>query len=175
MAAPIPTDKVMDKEYSNWLKVTLALYYMKSGMHAFIQNEVDCLHKFLVQKIYGGNTVPLPPCTTCRAHLVRRNKYNGIWTFKEDCKSYCDVWLHELLALHTNPKSEKIYWDNSDVAQWPFSPWECAKVFMPRGQPPSNVGPAQCDAQAMLTMLANCKHFHQKFSPQGLGLTYAVS
>ncbi|KAK3593371.1 hypothetical protein CHS0354_021941 [Potamilus streckersoni] len=179
MAAQVPTDKVNDEEYSNWLKVTLALYYMKSGLHTFIQSEVDCLHQFLRQKIYGSLAVPLSPCTTCNSHFVRRNKCNGIWTFhkqcKDDCKSYCDVWLSKLLALHKSPKSEKIYWDNSDVAQWPFNPWECAKIFMPRGQPPSNVGPAHCDAQAMLTMLANCTHFHQKLSPQGLGLTHAIS
>ncbi|KAK3612170.1 hypothetical protein CHS0354_016555 [Potamilus streckersoni] len=175
MAAPAPMDKVKDKEYSNWLKVTLALYYMKSGLHTFIQNEVDQLHQSLVQKIYGNPSVPLPPCTMCHASNVVRNKYTGVWEFKNQCRSYCDVWLHKLLKLHTSPKSEKIYWDNGDIPSWPFKPWECAKVFMPRGQQPTNAGPAECDAQALLTLLKCCTHFRHKLSQQGQGLTHTIS
>ncbi|KAK3592734.1 hypothetical protein CHS0354_016490 [Potamilus streckersoni] len=175
MAAPAPMDKVKDIEYTNWLKVTLALYYMKSGLHTFIQSEIDQLHQSLVKKIYGGPSVPLSPCTMCDASHVVRNKHSGVWTFPKQCSSYCDVWLYELLKLHTNPKSEKIYWNNSHVSSWPFKPWECAKVFMPRGQTPSNAGPAECDAQALLTLLTCCTHFHHKLSQQGQGLTHKIS
>ncbi|KAK3586375.1 hypothetical protein CHS0354_000899 [Potamilus streckersoni] len=175
MATSVPSEKVRDKEYTNWLKVTLALYYMKSGLHTFIQSEFNCLHQSLVQKIYGGQKVPLLPCSICHASLVKRNKYTGTWDIPNQCGSYCDVWLYELLVFHTSPKSEKIYWNNTDVSLWPFSPWQCAKVFMPRGQLPSSTGPAECDAQALLTLLSNCRHFHRKLSPSGLSLTHTVS
>ncbi|KAK3589419.1 hypothetical protein CHS0354_020748 [Potamilus streckersoni] len=172
MAAQDPTDIVKDKEYSNWLKLTLALYYMKSGLHTFIQDEVNCLHETLVNKIYVGKKVSHNLCTICHASLAKRK--NRKWTFPKNCK-FCNRWFDELLALHTNSTSEKIYWNNSDVPSWPFKPWECAKVFMPRGQQPSNVGPVHCDAQALLMLLGNCKHFQPKLSLQGQSLPHAIS
>ncbi|KAK3592318.1 hypothetical protein CHS0354_000874 [Potamilus streckersoni] len=173
MAASAPTDEVKDIEHTNWLLVNLALYYMKSGVHTFIKREIDCLHQSLVQKIYGGQRVPLPRCTICHASRVKRDE-SGVWAFKKRCRSDCDAWLAELLVLHANPKSEEIYWHNSHVPSWPFLPWECAKVFMPRGQPPSNSGPAECDTQALLALLVNCRHFHTKISPQGLDLAKTI-
>ncbi|KAL3836864.1 hypothetical protein ACJMK2_022275 [Sinanodonta woodiana] len=167
-------DEVKDKKYTNWLSVNLALDYMKSGLHTFIKREFDCLHQSLVQKIYGGTTVILPPCTMCHASRVKRDE-NGVWAFKKRCRSDCAVWLEELLAHHANPKSEEIYWNNSIVPSWPFQPWECAKVYMPRGQQFSNSGPAECDTQSLLMLLDKCTHFHPKLSLKGLTLTKTIS
>ncbi|KAL3836848.1 hypothetical protein ACJMK2_022261 [Sinanodonta woodiana] len=167
-------DEVKDKKYTNWLSVNLALDYMKSGLHTFVKTEFDCLHQTLVQKIYGGTTVILPPCTMCHASRVKRDE-NGVWAFKKRCRSDCGVWLEELLAHHANPKSEEIYWNNSIVPSWPFQPWECAKVYMPRGQQFTNSGPAECDTQSLLMLLDKCTHFHPKLSPKGLSLTQTIS
>ncbi|KAL3836852.1 hypothetical protein ACJMK2_022263 [Sinanodonta woodiana] len=167
-------DEVKDKKYTNWLSVNLALDYMKSGLHTFIKREFECLHQSLVQKIYGGTTASLPPCVMCCASRVKRDE-NGVWAFKKRCRSDCGVWLEELLAHHANPKSEEIYWNNSIVPSWPFQPWECAKVYMPRGQQFSNSGPAECDTQSLLMLLDKCTHFHPKLSPKGLSLTQTIS
>ncbi|KAL3836904.1 hypothetical protein ACJMK2_022310 [Sinanodonta woodiana] len=175
MAEPTPAEKVKDKEYTNWLKMTLALYYMKSGLHTFIQSEVDSLHQSIAQKIYAGQTVQLSYCTTCNPKCSRRNKYTQVWKFETQCKLSCNAWFDELLALHVNPKSDKIYWSNSNVSLWPFNPWECAKVYLPRGQQPANTGPTKSDAQALLVLLTNCKHLNSKLSSQGQKLLPKIS
>ncbi|KAL3863270.1 hypothetical protein ACJMK2_005035 [Sinanodonta woodiana] len=168
--------KVKEPEYSNWLKVSLALYYLTVGLHSFIQGEVDAMHQYLLQKLYGGSGVPKPKCSSCISKDVKQNKSTYVWKFKSSCPSHlCDIWLAELLTRHTNPTSNKIYWDNCDVTAWPFVPWECAKLYMPRGQLPANTGPVKCDSQALLTLMANCKCFHGKLSPAGLGLTHTIS
>ncbi|KAL3863269.1 hypothetical protein ACJMK2_005034 [Sinanodonta woodiana] len=168
--------KVKDPEYSNWLKVSLALYYLKVGLHSFIQGEVDAMHQYLLQKLYGGTGVPKPKCSSCTSKDVKQNRNTSVWKFKFSCPSrLCDIWLAELLTLHTNPTSKRIYWDNCDVTAWPFVPWECAKLYMPRGQLTANTGPVKCDSQALLTLMANCKCFHGKLSPAGLGMTHTVS
>ncbi|KAK3604061.1 hypothetical protein CHS0354_004724 [Potamilus streckersoni] len=79
------------------------------------------------------------------------------------------------LKHSTTIQSEKIYWANSDVSLWPSNPWECAKIFLPRGQQPVNNGPAKSDAQALMVLLANCKHFHLKLSQQSRTLTHTIS
>ncbi|KAK3593359.1 hypothetical protein CHS0354_021926 [Potamilus streckersoni] len=171
----VHNDKVMDKEYTNWLKVTLSLYYMKSGLHTFIQNEVNCLHQSLRQKIYGSKGVPLQQCSVCCASLVERDQCTRAWTLKNQCKSYCSVWFDELLALHVNQDSEKIFWNNCNITSWPHESWECAKVFLPRGKLYYNDGFAECDVQTLMMLIANCKHFHQKISPSGLDRMHSIS
>ncbi|KAL3872150.1 hypothetical protein ACJMK2_040100 [Sinanodonta woodiana] len=151
--------KVKDPEYSNWLKVSLALYYLKVGLHTFIHGEVDAMHQFL-----------------CKSKDVKQNKNTYLWKLRSPCLSgLCDIWLAELLTLHANPTSNKIYWDNCDVTAWPFVPWECAKLYMPHGQLPANTGPVKCDSQALLTLMSNCTYFHGKLSPAGLRLTHMIS
>ncbi|KAL3872147.1 hypothetical protein ACJMK2_040097 [Sinanodonta woodiana] len=168
--------KVKDPEYSNWLKVSLALYYLTVGLHTFIQGEVDAMHQFLLQKLYRGSGVPKFKCSSCTSKDIKQKRNTYVWKFKSSCPSHlCDIWLAELLTLHTNPTSNKIYWDNCDVTAWPFVPWECAKLYMPRGQLPANTGPAMSDSQALLTLMANCTYFHGKLSPAGLRLTHMVS
>ncbi|KAL3891809.1 hypothetical protein ACJMK2_004055 [Sinanodonta woodiana] len=168
--------KVKDPEYCNWLKVGLALYYLKDGLSSFIQDEVDAMHQSLLQKLYNASTVPAQLCSSCNAKDVKQNRNTYIWMFKSRCPiSLCDTWLTELLALCTNPTSSKLYCENCDVTAWPKSPWECAKFYMPRGQTVHNTGPAQSDSQALLTLMANCKHFHSKLSPGGIQLTHTVS
>ncbi|KAL3863243.1 hypothetical protein ACJMK2_005008 [Sinanodonta woodiana] len=166
--------KVKEQEYSNWLKVSLALYYLKVGLHSFIQGEVDAMHQFLLQTLYKGTGVSKPKCSSCISKDIKQNRNTYVWRFKSSCPSHlCDIWLAELLTLHTNPTSNKIYWDNCDVTAWPFVPWECVKLYMPRGQLPA--GPVKCDSQALLTLMANCKCFHGKLSPAGLRLTHRIS
>ncbi|KAL3872149.1 hypothetical protein ACJMK2_040099 [Sinanodonta woodiana] len=168
--------KVKDPEYSNWLKVSLALYYLTVGLHTFIQGEVDAMHQFLLQKLYRGSGVLNSKCSSCTSKDIKQKRNTYVWKFKSSCPSHlCDIWLAELLTLHTNPTSNKIYWDNCDVTAWPFVPWECAKLYMPRGQLPANTGPAMSDSQALLTLMANCTYFHGKLSPAGLRLTHMVS
>ncbi|KAL3891803.1 hypothetical protein ACJMK2_004049 [Sinanodonta woodiana] len=168
--------KVKDPEYCNWLKVGLALYYLKDGLGSFIQDEVDAMHQSLLQKLYNASTVPAQLCSICNAKDVKQNRNTYIWKFNSRCPiSLCDTWLTELLALCTNPTSSKLYCENCDVTAWPKSPWECAKFYMPRGQTVHNTGPAQSDSQALLTLMANCKHFHSKLSPGGIQLTHTVS
>ncbi|KAL3891806.1 hypothetical protein ACJMK2_004052 [Sinanodonta woodiana] len=168
--------KVKDPEYCNWLKAGLALYYLKDGLSSFIQDEVDAMHQSLLQKLYKASTVPAQLCSSCNAKDVKQNRNGYTWKFKKPCPvSLCDTWLTELLALCSNPTSSKLYCENCDVTAWPKSPWECAKFYMPRGQTVHNTGPAQSDSQALLTLVANCKHFHSKLSPGGIQLTHTVS
>ncbi|KAL3891859.1 hypothetical protein ACJMK2_004104 [Sinanodonta woodiana] len=168
--------KVKDPEYCNWLKVGLALYYLKDGLSSFIQDEVDAMHQSLLQKLYKASTVPAQLCSSCNAKNVKQNRKTYVWEFKSSCSiSLCDTWLTELLALCTNPTSSKLFCENCDVTAWPKSPWECAKFYMPRGQTVHNTGPVQSDSQALLTLMANCKHFHSKLSPGGIQLTHTVS
>ncbi|KAL3891815.1 hypothetical protein ACJMK2_004061 [Sinanodonta woodiana] len=168
--------KVKDPEYCNWLKVGLALYYLKDGLGSFIQDEVDAMHQSLLQKLYNASTVPAQLCSSCNAKDVKQNRKTYAWEFKNRCPiSLCDTWLTELLALCTNPTSSKLYCENCAVTAWPKSPWECAKFYMPRGQAVHNIGPAQSDSQALLTLMASCKHFHSKLSPGGIQLTHTVS
>ncbi|KAL3891858.1 hypothetical protein ACJMK2_004103 [Sinanodonta woodiana] len=168
--------KVKDPEYCNWLKVGLTLYYLKDGLSSFIQDEVNAMHQSLLQKLNNASTVPAQLCSNCNAKDVKQNRNTYIWKFKSRCPiSLCDTWLTELLALCTNPTSSKLYCENCAVTAWPKSPWECAKFYMPRGQTVHNTGPAQSDSQALLTLMANCKHFHSKLSPGGIQLTHTVS
>ncbi|KAL3872339.1 hypothetical protein ACJMK2_040270 [Sinanodonta woodiana] len=168
--------KVKDPEYKNWLKVGLALCYLKDGLKSFIQNEVDDMHQYLLQKLYGGSAVQAPQCSSCKSKDVKQNRNTYVWKFRSPCPSHlCDIWLAELLTLHINPTYNKIYWDNCDVTAWPFVPWECAKLYMPRGQPTANTGPAMSDSQALLTLMANCTNFHGKFSQPGITLIKKVS
>ncbi|KAK3594499.1 hypothetical protein CHS0354_007138 [Potamilus streckersoni] len=152
--------KVKDPEYRNWLKVGLALYYLKDGLHSFIQGEVDAMHQSLLQSLYQSSIVPRPKCSICKSEELKQNR-----KFRSPCPSnLCDAWLDKLLLLHINPKSNINSFENCNVNDWPFVPWECAKLYMPRGQPQTNNGPAMSDSQALLTLMANCKHFHTKLS-----------
>ncbi|KAL3891802.1 hypothetical protein ACJMK2_004048 [Sinanodonta woodiana] len=168
--------KAKDPEYCNWLKVSLALYCLKDGLSSFLQDEVDAMHQSILQKLYNASTVPAQLCSSCNAKDVKQNRNTYIWKFKKPCPvSLCDTWLTELLALCSNPTSSKLYCENCDVTAWSQTPWECAKFYMPRGQTVHNTGPAQSDSQALLIMMANCKHFHSKLSPGGIQLTHTVS
>ncbi|KAK3610083.1 hypothetical protein CHS0354_032170 [Potamilus streckersoni] len=169
--------KVKDPEYCNWLKVGLGLYYLKVGLSFFIQGEMSAMHKFLIQKLYNGSPVPATLCSSCNAKDVKQNRNSYTWKFRTPCpQRLCDTWLTELLALHINPTSNKLYCENCNVTAWPRASWECAKLYMPRGQTGANKGPAHSDSQALLTLMANCKYFHRKLSQGGsIQLTHMVS
>ncbi|KAK3598940.1 hypothetical protein CHS0354_036256 [Potamilus streckersoni] len=168
--------RVKDPEYNNWLRVGLALYYLKVGLCSFIKGEVDAMHKILLKKIYCGSAVYASQCSICKSSDVKQNRHLYTWKFRFPCpNSVCDSWLTELLAFHANPTSSKICCENCEVTDWPRAPWECAKLYMPRGQPPTNTNPAQSDSQALLTLMSNCTFFHTKLSKGALQLIHKVS
>ncbi|KAK3612172.1 hypothetical protein CHS0354_016557 [Potamilus streckersoni] len=172
MAAFVSSVMVKDEKYSNWLKVNLALSYLKNGIHSFVESEVKSMHENLLRTIYGNKIVQ--KCTTCNSSDIRCTGKN--WEFSHGCNLDCGKWLQELQKLFSRHINlDQILWTNTLVQEWPFNPWECAKIFLPRGQSKSNTGPRESDSNALMTLLASCEHFRNKLSPQGFSLTYKIS
>ncbi|KAK3583549.1 hypothetical protein CHS0354_026135 [Potamilus streckersoni] len=171
MATSDPTEKVQDPKCKNWLRIVLALHYLKDGITAFVKEEIDTLHQSLLLKLYGGTSVPFPQCTFCRFQNMKQSR--GTWMLFPPCPSgLCDAWLRELLELHVSFKRERAY--DCDVTAWPFTPWECAKLYLHKGQNTANSGPDDCDTQAILNLITSCKRFHSKLPSQWQSLIQRV-
>ncbi|KAK3580418.1 hypothetical protein CHS0354_012442, partial [Potamilus streckersoni] len=166
METQTPSDKVKDKEFINWMKLALVLYYMKSGLQNFINKCLYNLHKSIKENIHGGTGLSKTErCTTCKEDIVRKQLQAKS---SYQCKSFCLDWVKQLLALHVTGIWTNVDWKKIEIPDLQFKPWECAKVFMSRQSQHSSTGPHECDHQALLTLLFNCTFFHEKLSAQGI-------
>ncbi|RXM31623.1 Mediator of RNA polymerase II transcription subunit 14 [Acipenser ruthenus] len=138
-----------DLEYKNWLKTTLSLQLLRSGLVNFLENETNDFHSQLLRTLKGE---------ICKVQCDTKNCGNQGTKPPLTCPA-CSKWKNEILSNHRN-KNCIIYWNNCKPHLWHAEKWEVAKVYMPRGNKDHTKANA-FDISAFLNFMKFCKHFEK--------------
>ncbi|KAK6486862.1 hypothetical protein HHUSO_G10551 [Huso huso] len=138
-----------DLEYKNWLKTTLSLQLLRSGLVNFLENETNDFHSQLLRTLKGE---------ICKVQCNTKSCGNQGTKPPSICPA-CSKWKNEILSNHSN-KNCTIYWNNCKPHLWHAEKWEVAKVYMPRGNKDHTKANA-FDISAFLNFMKFCKHFEK--------------
>ena len=150
--------RLQDQDYINWVKAGLCLIHTKSGLEEFAEAASQSLHQSILNNIIPTFASAAQP--VCGVNIARQ-KLIPICT-----DQYCQNFINEVINIgfdqnHTFTVNR---WNlgNSDIAQWHNHHWELAKIFMNRGQLPTQVSASQTDMSGILNFISHCKIPRQK-------------
>ena len=166
--------RLQDPDYINWVKAGLCLIHTKSGLEDFADTASKLLHQSIL-----ANVVP-PMSTTaqpiCGVNILRQ-KLIPICS-----DPYCQNFIKEVINIGFDPNHAFTVnrWNlgNCDTAQWHSHHWQVAKLFMNRGQLPTQSMASQTDMSGVLNFISHCKVPRQKMGNillvDEVGLTFTM-
>ena len=140
-------ERLQDPLYKNWVKVSVCLGFVKTGLEQFANHCSNQFHQAVISQLQStGNPSWSNVCNQAKV-------YKG----KINCCGDCQYYVDEI--DRQNKKSFKFKqgnWDNSDVQMWPKDHWEMAKVFMNPGQKKTQRTPNDTDLSGVLNFIDHC-------------------
>ena len=143
--------RLQDPDYINWVKAGLCLVHTKSGLEDFADAASRSLHQRILNNIiptFASATQPV-----CGA-IIRRQ------TLITTCAHpYCQSFVTEIINNGLDPsftvRPDNL--SNCNISLWHTDHWELAKLFMNRGQLPTQVRASQTDMSGILNFISHCK------------------
>ena len=141
--------RLQNAEYRNWVKAGICCIYTKEGLEDF----ADVESKSFYQNVLAS--VPAAGNPVCGITIYRRSLINP-------CKHpYCQAFLAAVLREGLDPNHgftiRQDNLNNTDVSLWHSHPWELAKLFMNKGQKPTQTTPSDTDLSGIANFLRHCK------------------
>jgi len=165
----------------NWVKATICLFHLKTGLENFVKNGICEVHEQILSKIakdigLPNNSKPhCDQCTTnnvtpcfsrhkiCRYDQLGNCKYHDPArpeTSKRNCpNNICHRIAPELKRLHS---SRAPHYMSTDATKWCAQPLELAKCFLVTEGYKTVDSIDDIDCAGLLTIIESCKHFEQK-------------
>ncbi|KAH3775886.1 uncharacterized protein LOC127845263 isoform X2 [Dreissena polymorpha] len=172
-------DVFLEQEMTNWLKAWLALNITKTGLHDFVDTEVQHLQSSILQSV--TSTLGLSPNTTCTicctANLLKcpthklcnKGKISRVCKFHDtaikqprQCPVHiCDAVRDGIVNSH---RYKGPSWNNTLAEQWASNHWEVGKCYMPPDGYISVRSFEQTDFNGVISIMLNCTLFDSKLS-----------
>lgn len=142
--------KSQDPEYQNYLKAGYCLWITKTGLEDFAYEKSEQFRQQVLDNLKNSNITSAggPICTVS---YDRRRKLSVACLH-----SFCNTFVREVVSLAGSFKIEKSNLENSDHKLWVSSPWELSKIFMNKGQKPTQKCPRDTDFSGIINFLENC-------------------
>ena len=166
--------RLQDPDYINWVKAELCLIHTKSGLEEFAEAASQSLHQSILNSII--------PKFASAAQLVCGD-YIGRQKLIAICSDqYCQNFIKEVINIGFDPNYaftvNRGNLRNCDIAQWHSHHWQVVKLFMNRGQLPTQAMSSQTDMSGVLNFISHCKVPRQKMGNillvDEVGLTFIM-
>ncbi|KAH3775865.1 hypothetical protein DPMN_177274 [Dreissena polymorpha] len=177
-------DVFLEQEMTNWLKAWLALNITKTGLHNFVDTEVQQFQLSILQSV--TKTSGLSPNTTCTicctANLLKcptdklcnKRNHSGVCKFHDttsklwrQCPTQiCDKVRNEIVNAHRfkGPRCNGPSWNNTSAEQWASNHWEVGKCYMPPDGYIKVRSFEKTDFNGVISIMLNCTIFDSKLS-----------
>ena len=143
--------RLQDPGYINWVKAGLCLIHTKSGLENFADTASKSLHQSILNNIIPKFANAAQP--VCGVIIRRQNLMTTC------AHPYCQSFIAEIINTGLDPsftvRSDNL--SNCNISSWHTDHWELAKLFMNRGQLPTQVMASQTDMSGILNFISHCK------------------
>lgn len=136
------------KETVNWLKVHIALHFVRNILLDVVKFDMNQLHIGILRNARQANNLPeRAACTKCDTNRVRSCATRICSSIQDEIK---------LLHRYSGPS-----WKNTDARKWCTTPWEIAKCFMPPSGYQNVSTPENTDFNGFINVVINCMEFNR--------------
>jgi len=149
-------DRLKDRNYANWLRVTYGLKCVKDGLCAITE--------IMMKQFQENIKTQFSITEECNNEMCNSRSIRIQGTAKFQCpNSICSNILNSIIIEHTNKNMVSL--ENCEVRLWPMNCWEIAKVYMshmPHSRAAENTGPSKTDCSGLLQLVSKCRQFKSK-------------